>query len=456
MAKPELILHIGQSKTGTSSIQRVLGARRAELAAQGVCYPRSPGAANHGLLPASLVPVEMLGHFHPNLWEGAGPEARLARFRREFADEMARMPSGTRRLVLSAEQCGGLLTTHADVAKLRDLLAPHVGPMRVVMYLRRQDSHFASGYMQALRVAQIGPPVLPQAGPERLPAYDYAAVLALWADVFGEAAMQPRIFEPGSLRNGDVVDDFLALAGIDLTVPPDDPDRSANQSLTPGGIDLIRAVGEALRASPTGLSAASPLWRRFVDAANHALPGRGWKPAAPEAAAFLQRFAAVNEAVRRRWFPERPALFADAPQVAPAQRPAPPPPIDPAVALDAAVAVLLAELAAANRREATLHTNMGRLLERLGEHDHAMAAWRAAVRAVPDHPHAQLRLGEAALAAGDSKTAEGHLAVLQAAQPDHPMTQRLARKMARAAAVAGKAPTMAPVADAIRAGWQDP
>ncbi len=69
---PELVLHIGQSKTGTSSIQRVLGARRAALAAIGVCYPASPGWANHGLLPASLVPVGMLGHFHPNLWEGMG------------------------------------------------------------------------------------------------------------------------------------------------------------------------------------------------------------------------------------------------------------------------------------------------------------------------------------------------------------------------------------------------
>jgi tetratricopeptide (TPR) repeat protein len=431
MAKPDLILHIGQSKTGTSSIQRVLGARRAALAAERVCYPRSPGYANHGLLPASLVPVEMLGHFHPNLWEGAGPEARLARFRREFADELAQLPADTRLIVLSAEQCGGLLTTPDDVGRLRDMLAPHVGAVRVVMYLRRQDSHFASGYVQALRVAHIGAPVLPQAGPEQIRHYDYAAILDLWAGVFGDAAIQPRLFERACLRNGDVVDDFLHLAGIAMTVPPDDPDRMANQSLTPGGIDLVRAVGQAMQASPGGLAASSPLWRRFVDAANAALPGQGWKPAPAEAAAFLARFSAVNEAVRRRWFPDRPALFADAPRVPPAERPAPPPPIDTAAALDAAVTLLLAELNAASQREAALHTNIGRLLEKLGEHEHALGAWRAAIRAVPDHAPAQFRLAEAALAAGDRKTAEGHLAVLQAAHPDHALTQRLARRIAR-------------------------
>jgi tetratricopeptide (TPR) repeat protein len=427
MPRPDLILHIGQSKTGTSSIQRVLGARRAALAAQGICYPLSPGYANHGLLPASLVPLEKLGHFHPNLWEGMGPAARLARFRREFAAELEAVPAGTRRILLSAEQCGGLLTTPASVGALRDLLAPHVGAMRVVIYLRRQDSHFASGYTQGLRVAQIRPPMLPQAGPERLRHYDYAAQLDLWAGVFGAEAITPRVFEPASLLHGDAVDDFLALCGIDITVPQDDPDRLSNQSLTSGGIDLVRAVGERLRAAPEGLSAASPVWRRFVAAADEALPGRGWRPAPDQAAAFLARFEAVNEAVRQRWFPERPRLFADAPEAAPAASPATPPPIDPSAALDAATTLLLAELRGANRREAALQTTIGRLFDRLGEPAQAQSAWRAALRAEPEHPQAQFRLGELALAAGDPVSAQAHLAVLQRAHPEHPLTERLGR-----------------------------
>ena len=94
MTNPGLVLHIGLWKTGTTSIQRVMAARRAELAALGVHYPRSPGHANHQLLPAAFVPVERLGDFHPDTWDGMAPASRLARFRTEFDAEMAALPAG--------------------------------------------------------------------------------------------------------------------------------------------------------------------------------------------------------------------------------------------------------------------------------------------------------------------------------------------------------------------------
>jgi tetratricopeptide (TPR) repeat protein len=427
--KPDLILHIGQSKTGTSSIQRVLGARRAALAKLGVCYPASPGWANHGMLPASLVPLSRLGHFNPALWEGIGAEARLARFRREFQAEMAGLPPATRLVILSAEQCGGLLDSRDLIAGLRDLLAPHVGRMSVVMYLRRQDQHAASGYTQGLRVAHVGPPMLPRHGPESLPHYDYAKQLDDWASVFGEHAMRVRIFERTRLLNGDAVDDFLALCGVPLEVPADDPDRQSNLSLTPGGIDLVRAMGRRLRASPAGLSAASPLWRRFTQAASDALPGRGWRPHPAEAAAFLARFAQVNEAVRRRWFPDQPTLFEPLAEAADAPVPGPPP-IDAVAALEAACALLEREIRGAAEREANDMAHLGQLHARLGEMPQAMAAWRTAVRAVPDHPAAQQNLAEAALKAGDRATAAAHLDVLRRAHPGHAATRRLEKLMA--------------------------
>lgn len=436
--KPELILHIGQSKTGTSSIQRVLGARRAELAALGVCYPASPGWANHGMLPASLVAPEALGHFNPALWDGMGAEARLARFRREFAAEMGSLPDNTRLVILSAEQCSGLLSTRDSIARLRDLVAPFAGRIRVVIYLRRQDAHFASGYTQALRVAQMSPPGLPPYGPDRLPHYDYAALLDNWAAIFGDAAIEPRIFERASMVNGDAVDDFLALAAIPLVVPSDDPDRYSNLSVTPAAIDLMRRMGEAMRATPEGLSPASPAWRRFVTAVSDAMPGPGWRPAPAEAAAFLARYAAVNEATRRRWFPARPSLFAEMP-VAPKgietegaePAEAPPAPIDTEAALGAACTLLLHEMKSTAQREAQLLVQQGRLLDRLGEEAPAANAYRAAIRVVPDHPVAQARLAEIALAAGDVAGAEAHHAVLLRSHPNHPQTQRLGRLLGR-------------------------
>jgi tetratricopeptide (TPR) repeat protein len=342
---------------------------------------------------------------------------------------MSGLPAGTRLVILSAEQCGGLLDTPPLIEALHDLLAPHFERMRVVIYLRRQDQHAASGYTQALRVAHVGPPMLPRHGPDRLRHYDYARQLEDWASVFGNDAMLVRIFERPRLLNGDAVDDFLALCEVPLAVPKDDPDRQSNLSLTPGGIDLVRALGQRLKASPEGLTAASPLWRRFSQAASEALPGRGWRPHPAEAAAFLDRFEAVNEAVRRRWFPDQPTLFEPMAETE-ATPPQGPPPIDADAALDAACTLLEQEFRGGAGREADQLAQIGLLHARLGETAQAMAAWRAAIRAVPDHPVAQRNLAEAALKAGDRAAATAHLAVLRASHPAHEATKLLERLLA--------------------------
>ncbi len=431
MPRPDLILHIGHSKTGTSSIQRVLGARRDALLELGVCYPRSPGHANHGLLPASLVPVSMLSHFNPALWEGVGPEARLARFRREFAAELAALPPQTRRIVISAEQCGGLLTTKETVSALREMLAPHAERITVVMYLRRQDGHAASSYTQSLRIAHIRPPALPAGGPERLPQYDYAATLDLWASVFGEEAIRPRIFERAAMKNGDAVDDFLDLCDIPLVVPVDDPDRQANVSIAPEGLSLMLAMGTHLQqALPGGLTPSSSLWRRFSAAVGEALPGRGWRPSAAEAQEFVSRFARTNEAVRRRWFPERPSLFSTEFEGGAGSGALP----AAEGTLAAACRLLTSELQAAAEREASQLTQIGRLQAQAGDARAARAAFRAALRADPSHRVALMRLAELDIAEGDRAGAEAHLAALRRIDPAEPAIGRLERRLGPAGA----------------------
>ena len=431
--KPELILHIGLWKTGTTSIQRIMAARREALAALGVHYPRAPGHANHQLLPAAFVPVERLRDFHPDTWEGMAPAARIARFHAEFGAEVAALPATTRQVVISAEQLSGLLLTTEEVAALHAMLAQRFGRIRVLAYLRRQDSHYASSYAQRLRVGDLRAPRFPHGGPAELGEYDYATILDRWACVFGEAAMEPRIYEPGSLLNGDVVDDFLAHCGIALEVPREDPLRWSNPSLAPEAIELVRAMGAHLARVPGGLDGGSPLWRRFVQAAGNVLPGHGWKPTPAEAADFLSRFGDSNEAVRRRWFPGRPVLFAGAP-VADGSLPGTPPGVDAAVALEAACALILREAEGAMAREAQLQAAIARLRERVGETEGAVAAWRAVLRHDPRHPVALARLAEAALKAGDIPSAEGYLAALRAAHPEHPQSKRVARLLSAAPA----------------------
>jgi hypothetical protein len=410
-----MLLHAGMTKTGTTSVQRILGKRRAALAAQGVCYPVSPGATNHVLLPAACCAPEKRRLFNPNDWQGLAPQAAIDRFRRDFAAEMDALPEATRLVLLSAEQCSALLTTAEELDRLRELLAPHAARIRVLIHLRRQDSHFASAWLEGLRAGSEAPPALPQAGPDRLPRYDYAAMLDRWAAAFGTDALLPRIYERASLAGGDVVEDLLNAAVIALEVPADDPDRQANASLDPGAIALLRLLQPRLRDLP------GPLRVRVVEAIGRALPGRGWRPAAAEATAFLARFAAVNESARQRWFPGRPALFAETPADPPAAE------ADP---LDAACTLLLDEVQAGARREAALHARLGQLRRERGETQWATQAFRTALRCDADQPVAHVGLAELALAAGDRDSAAAHLARLREVAPTHPAVARLTKRLA--------------------------
>jgi hypothetical protein len=426
----EIILHIGISKTGTSSIQRALAAVRPALLAAGVHYPSSPGHANHGLLPMSLVPISALRGFNPLLWEGLGPEARLARFREEFAAEMAAPPASATRIVFSAEQCAGLMNSPERLAALRALLAPHAATFRVIVYLRRQDRHFASGYVQSMRVGQVAPPGFGPGGEDGL--YDYAALLERWAGVFGAEAVTPRIFEPESLVGGDAVDDFLDVLGLPGLVPADAPERQSNLSISPGAIALVLALAERLRSTqPAALAPDSLLWRRVMQRVSEVLLGKGWRPAATEARAYLARFERTNEAVRARWFPERASLFAPVEEDRAAAMD-----LGAAAALEAATRMLLAEVEAGMAREVDLQLQMARLHERAGEREKARMRLRAVLRQDDAQPEAHLNLGRLALEDGDQAAAKRHLGTLERLHPGHAATQRLTR-LIRVAARAG-------------------
>lgn len=180
----------------------------------------------------------------------------------------------------------------------------------MVVYLRRQDQHAASAYSQVLRGGIMREPGLPRGGPEVQPEYDFGALLDRFARVFGDASMRPRIFDRGSLKGGDVVEDFLLLSGIALPIPPEASKKNSNPSIALEGQALLLAAGRRLAAA-TGndLWRDTPQWRRLAESVGEALTGRGWRPTQAEARAFMQRFSATNERARSRFFPHLPSLF---------------------------------------------------------------------------------------------------------------------------------------------------
>ena len=303
------IIHIGTPKTGTTSIQQLLKRNRAELVRQHVSFPKSPGASVHGMLSTACAG----GPYRPadRVWEGVEPTEKLAQFNRAFAAEMQQLPARIQRVIFSDERLCVALHTHTQIERLRALMQPHFSNIIIVIYLRRQDQLLASSYSQMLRHGIVHAPGATFDTAGNYHYFDYHAMLQKWADLFGQAAIKPRIYEHTASGPFDSVADFSALCGISLPQGESARPSTLNTSISVVGQTILREVGAILQRQTGRENVGSPAWRAISAAVSKSHPGRGWSPSAEESHAFMQRFNAGNEALRQIYHPDRATLFSN-------------------------------------------------------------------------------------------------------------------------------------------------
>ncbi len=306
-----LILHIGTPKTGSTTIQHVLSQNQEALRDQGCLYPLwegTPQAKSHMLLSRVFAsPGSPPDGFDDPMWNGKDPATVMREYQAAFKQEMLALPDSITRVIISSEQFPQLTRDVADIARLRDMMAPLFDDIKVIVYLRRQDEHIASTYSQSLRRGVIRKPSFKRWDKDEH-YYDYAKMLDNWASVFGERAIVPRIFERGADKRFDVVEDFLTQAGV-APLPATEAEAPKNQSMNLSGQRILREIGQRLTGNEGRRHPQTMLWKRLTRAVTAALPGSGWRPTQDEAREFMTQFTETNEAVRSRWFPERESLF---------------------------------------------------------------------------------------------------------------------------------------------------
>ena len=226
---------------------------------------------------------------------------------RRFGDEVA-AAGNCRTLVLSNEHLHSRLRTQDEIAALRNLLAPFCRRIEIVVYLRRQDlvaASLASTLYKAGRTAEWELP--PTSG--RTPYYyDYAAVIRNYAGVFGAENCRPRLFERQHLVNGDVVEDFAAIIGLELSPAMVRP-RDENKSVTLLGQALLAELNK--HAPPFVEGSRNPLRGNLETVISDHHAGRPALMTRRQAEDFYRAFRDGNMEVRRRYFPElgRETLF---------------------------------------------------------------------------------------------------------------------------------------------------
>ncbi len=200
--KPELYIHIGRPKTGSTALQAFLHSNREALARQGVCYPET-GRYQRASHKLSLVYLPKLPD--SKVVKGVSADKLYS----DLATEILNSGLGT--AVISSEHFW-LTNPKALPLILREQFDVHV-----VAFVRRQDDVLVSSFIQEVKGGHLSIDVdlddyICNSG--RLNLLDYDKVLQRWAGVFGQKNMQVRLYETLPEQHG-IERDFLQLIGVE-------------------------------------------------------------------------------------------------------------------------------------------------------------------------------------------------------------------------------------------------
>lgn len=232
MAK-SLVLHLGDHKTGSTSIQHALKHKAVEVPGRTILYPTPPGyAQQHNAAGRSL------------------SHERFADLRAGFFAPIAEIvdASDADVAILSAESF-----ERADPGTVQAMLETYFADLaattRLIVYLRPHSERLLSSYAEQVKQGLFFGPL--EAFHEKYLKDEkllYAPRIARWKAVFGDR-LCVRVMARSHLSGGDVVRDFFdfALEGADFTL---ETLAQTNQKLCVEDLSVLVALQEQMRRIP--------------------------------------------------------------------------------------------------------------------------------------------------------------------------------------------------------------
>jgi len=217
----KLIFHIGQHKTGTTTLQSSFHASRDALLKHGVLYPRALAGYNHRLIKGYFAGPEGAENLERRKFKGdATAITRRAREAWNLIQEDIRsqQPETT---ILSAE-CFERIGTEECFPEFIREISELADEVVFVAYLRAPSSRYLSGYQQLLKTS-----------PTKVPA-NMNSLFRVPLEPFFEfpqVKLEVHKFDRSTLRGGSIVADFAqrylpACAAHDLRTPNGDENSS--------------------------------------------------------------------------------------------------------------------------------------------------------------------------------------------------------------------------------------
>lgn len=226
-----LVIHLGDTKTGSTAIQSVL--RSGEFVTpngQTVCYPGQ--SLNQNRLPQSLLKRQN--------------EERQVSLLRAIVEEFRKSDSDYG--IISAE-----LFQKVDPQKLKHIvkfeMTDFYERMRLISYVRPHAERLVSTYSEQAKFGRVSGDIRSHLNTlDRTKRLYYAPRFGAWRKAFGDK-FHLRFFQRDHLLNGDVVADFfswmLGEEGTEIHAT-----QQSNASLTGGQIALLRRFYDLMLKTP--------------------------------------------------------------------------------------------------------------------------------------------------------------------------------------------------------------
>lgn len=298
MPNKKLYIHIGNHKTGTTSLQHAL-----------LC--NAPALAGHGLkLFHENHHTGLLQQPHVHSWLGFINSEFLVPYGMRvtapelLAEKLDQMESD---VIISSENFSFFFEQSA-IDELRDHLEKFFSEIHIVCYLRRQDRHIISHHQEGSKLYRRAENNLfghsTRAIPDESPFHslylDYNRRLGLWAKAFGQDRLTLRIYDRKQLHNNDVVSDFFSLLGIDSFQATDEKNVSLGFNDVKLGHIINSSSDLQHKSSLINILQSGP------DDRYRLLPSRS------EARRYYSRYRECNAALNSRFrISENPDLFDD-------------------------------------------------------------------------------------------------------------------------------------------------